>query len=907
MVFSVIKKILDYNEKEVRRLSKIVESVNALEAQYKAFDCKPEEFKKLTEDFKKRVQDGESLDSILPEAFAAVRQASLCFIGLRHFDVQLMGGIALHEGKIAEMKTGEGKTLVATLPMYLNALTGKGCHLVTVNDYLAKRDAMWMGPIFLNLGLSVGVIQHGRQMESHRLVLQEDGKAGIEECERQEAYACDITYGTNNEFGFDYLRDNMVSSLDEMSQKELHYAIVDEVDSILIDEARTPLIISGMADKPTDLYYKFARIIPRLKAEEDFTVDEKAHSASFTEQGIAKVEREIGVGNITDPENVTLFHHANCALRAQTLMKRDVDYVVETGQVVIVDEFTGRKMYGRRYSEGLHQAIEAKEGVKIEHESQTLATITFQNYFRLYEKLAGMTGTAKTEEQEFRKIYGLDVIVIPTHRPMVRGDLSDVVYKTEEAKFHAIVDEIVECHKRGQPVLVGTRSIEKSEKVSNMLHKRGIVRIDWKKYPEEKLEELSNVHFILNAKEHENEAKIIARSGKRGAITIATNMAGRGVDILLENGVADVGGLHIIGTERHESRRIDNQLRGRSGRQGDQGSSRFYVCLEDELMRLFGGDTVKNVMERFGFDDSTPIEHSWVTKSIENAQKKVENHHFEIRKHVLDYDDVMETQRSVIYGERRKILEGADLHATLLDMMRKSIEGIVDTFVNEQEPPETWNMPALVQNFLQLVPFTRDLADAIEHVVPEEQKETFAALTEVLKAGFRGDQLLQKTKDEIKNYLLTLTESVYGLRELQLTPEAMRELERRVMLHVIDEKWIEHLDAMDYLKEGINLRAYGQIDPLIAYKKEAFDMFDSLKASIEEDTVKLLFRAQAVRIEENLYHPQRMVHGEEQDAPKSSAPSSPPPARQAAKEKVGRNEPCPCGSGKKYKKCCGKS
>ncbi len=905
MVLSVIKKMLDYNEKEVRRLAKTVDEINALEEKYKALNGNPDAFKKVTEELKTRFSNGETLETILPDAFAAVRESSRCFLGLRHFDVQLMGGMVLNEGKISEMKTGEGKTLVATLPMYLNALTGKGCHLVTVNDYLAKRDALWMSPIFLNLGLTMGIIQHGMRLESFRVVLDENGKPKAEVCSRKESYLCDITYGTNNEYGFDYLRDNMVSDLSEMSQRELHFAIVDEVDSILIDEARTPLIISGIADKPADLYYKFARIIPRLKAEEDFTVDEKAHSASFTEKGIEKIERETGVANITDPENVTLFHHANSALRAQTLMHKDVDYVVEQGKVVIVDEFTGRKMYGRRYSEGLHQSIEAKEGVKIEHESQTLATITFQNYFRLYDKLAGMTGTAKTEEQEFRKIYGLDVIVIPTNKTMIRTDFSDVVYKSENAKFEAIVDEIIDCHKRGQPVLVGTRSIEKSERLSQMLHKKGVVRIDWKKYPEEKLETLENVHFVLNAKEHEHEAKIIGRAGKRGAITIATNMAGRGVDIILENGVADAGGLHIIGTERHESRRIDNQLRGRSGRQGDPGSSRFYVSLEDEFMRLFGGDMVKNIMERFGFDDSTPIEHSWVTKSIENAQKKVENHHFEIRKHVLEYDDVMEMQRSVIYGERRKILEGSDFKPDILNMIQKNTDSLVDAVVNEQEPPDTWNMPSLLQNFSQLVPFSRDLIQTLEHLPPEKKGE-YGALESVLRQGLNGNELLQKSKDEIKQVFFSLAESVYRLREFQLTPDMMRELERRVMLHVIDEKWIEHLDSMDYLKEGIGLRGYGQRDPLIEYKKEAYDMFDSLKALIQEDTAKLVYRAQAIRIEENLYHPQRMLHGDEAENPSPAKPQPAAAARQIAKEKVGRNEPCPCGSGKKYKKCCGK-
>lgn len=866
-----LKKLLDSNEWEIKRLGKIVEVINQLEPKMKALS--EEELQEKASEFKKRLEDGSTLDEILPEAFACVREASIRTIKLRPFDVQLIGGIVLHQGKIAEMKTGEGKTLVATMPLYLNALRGHGCHLVTVNDYLAKRDAQWMGPIYLYLGLTVGVIQHGETLASYTLK-RENSEYKFVECERREAYNCDITYGTNNEFGFDYLRENMVQDPSQMVQGELNYAIVDEVDNILVDEARTPLIISGMAEKPTDLYYKFSRIIPRLKKEEDYTLDEKANAAMLAEAGITKVEQAIGVKNLSDPENVELFHHANCALRAHTLMKKDVDYMVKDGQVVIVDEFTGRLMYGRRFSEGLHQAIEAKEGVKIEHESQTLASITFQNYFRLYKKLAGMTGTAKTEAEEFRKIYGLDVTVIPTNEPMIRKDFSDVVYKTEEAKFKAIVDEIVELHKKGQPALVGTRSIEKSEMLSEMLHKRGIVRIDWKKYPEGRIDSLTDCHFVLNAKEHENEAKIIARAGQKGVVTIATNMAGRGVDIVLGEGVKELGGLHIIGTERHEARRIDNQLRGRSGRQGDSGSSRFYVALDDELMRLFGGEKVSSIMDRFGFEESIPIEHPWVTKSIENAQKKVESHNFEIRKNVLDYDDVMEVQRDVIYGERRKILGGANLKENIIEFLEKSIESLVNTYTPEHIPEGEWDLKGLRAAFRQLVPTSSD--------------------------SIKIEEIKDKKAGELKDYLFNLAQAVYNTREVELTEEVMRDIERMVMLRAIDEKWIEHLDAMDYLREGIGLRGYGQIDPLIAYKKEAYDMFQSMLASIQEEVVRYIFRVQLVQSQRSIYQPQSYGRGEE------AKEEAKRPATVRVKNRVGRNDPCPCGSGKKYKRCCGR-
>jgi preprotein translocase subunit SecA len=866
-----LAKIVNSNEREIKKLQKTVDKINSLEQEVSSLSLN--DLRKKTIEFKKRLKDGETLDDLLIESFAVVREVAKRTIKMRHFDVQIMGGIILHQGRTAEMKTGEGKTLAATLPLYLNALEGKGCHLITVNDYLAKRDALWMGPVYLELGLSVGTIEHGEELISHYLD-KEDDKYVLKECSRREAYLCDITYGTNNEFGFDYLRDNMVVDLSDMVQRELNYAIVDEVDSILIDEARTPLIISGIAEKPTELYFKFARVIPRLKKEEDYTVDEKAHSATFTDKGVAKVEQIMGINNLMEPENIHLLHHANCALRANTLMKKEVDYMVKDGQVIIIDEFTGRLMYGRRFSEGLHQAIEAKEGVKIEHESQTLATITFQNYFRLYKKLAGMTGTAKTEEREFREIYGMDVVVIPTHKPMIRKDAPDVIYKTEKGKFKAIVDEILNCHKRGQPVLVGTRSVEKSEELSRTLHKRGIVRINWKEYSEEKLEKLKDVHFVLNAKEHEHEAKIIARAGKKGAVTIATNMAGRGVDIVLEEGVVEVGGLHIIGTERHESRRIDNQLRGRSGRQGDPGSSRFYVSLEDELMRLFGGERVKNLMERIGFEDDTPIENKFITKQIENAQGKVEMRNFSIRKSVLEYDDVMEVQRKIIYSERKKILSGADLKKNILEFLEKSIERIVNKYCLPDFPKEQWDLRALKTEFKELVPIS--------------SKE------------LKLQDIKNKEPEEIKEILFSLSKKTYDEREKELSEEEMRNMERGVMLRVMDEKWIEHLDAMDYLREGINLRAYAQTSPINAYQKEAYAMFQQLLDNIQEDVVKYILRIQAVALEEVRYRATHFGKSKEMETVSVSSPV----VRDG--EKVGRNAPCTCGSGKKYKRCCGR-
>ena len=786
--------------------------------------------------FKERIENGESLEDILPEAFAVVREASRRVLGMRHFDVQLLGGICLHEGKIAEMRTGEGKTLVATLPTYLNALTGNGVHIITVNDYLAKRDSEWMGKLYRFLGLSVGLIVHGLSFN-----------------ERKEAYSADITYGTNNEFGFDYLRDNMVIYADQMVQRELNYAIVDEVDSILVDEARTPLIISGPGDKSTELYGVVAKAIIQLKEGEDYTVDEKAKAVLPTEFGIAKIEKALNVTNLYDHENIELSHHFNQALRAKALMHRDRDYVVRDGEVVIVDEFTGRLMFGRRYSDGLHQAIEAKEGVKVERESQTLATITFQNYFRMYGKLAGMTGTAKTEEDEFLKIYGLPVIVIPTNKEIARVDFPDVIYKTKKAKYKAVIEAIKEANSKGQPVLVGTTSIAQSEELSIVLKKSGIQ------------------HNVLNAKYHEMEAQIISGAGQKGAVTIATNMAGRGTDIVLGEGVAELGGLHIIGTERHESRRIDNQLRGRAGRQGDNGSSRFYLSLEDDLMRLFGSDNIASIMDKLGMDENEPIEHQLITRSIEQAQKKVEGRNFDIRKHVLQYDDVMNQQREVIYGQRRQILMGEGLKENIMSMINQMIDQYMDLYANEKLYPEDWDVNSLAESCTNLfAPKGR--------LVPEE--------------------LEKLSRDELKDELYSVAKEAYDLREAMFGADGMRELEKVVMLKVVDNKWIEHLDHMDMLREGITLRAYGQRDPLIEYKIEAFDMFERMIANIQEEIARTVFQVNIVVQPEDHLKDAKEVHADisaEEDSKKPVVNG----------ETTGRNDLCPCGSGKKFKKCCG--
>ena len=784
MLDSILKKIFgDPNEKELKQIRVIVDKINSLEKSMESLSSANLAAK--TREFKVRLQKGETLDDLLPEAFAVVREASRRVTGMRHFDVQMIGGVVLHRGKIAEMRTGEGKTLVATLPVYLNALTGKGVHVVTVNDYLAKRDSEDMGRIYKFLGLSVGLIVH--DMNPH---------------ERRAAYMADVTYGTNNEFGFDYLRDNMVVNVDQMVQRELNYCIVDEVDSILIDEARTPLIISGPGEKSTDLYRILAQVAGSMSEGEDYTVDEKTKQVAPTEIGIAKAEKMLGIDNMYDTEHgIDFSHQLMCALKAKALMHRDRDYVVKDGQVIIVDEFTGRLMFGRRFSEGLHQAIEAKEGVKVERESQTLATITFQNYFRMYNKLAGMTGTAKTEEQEFQKIYGLSVVVVPTNKPMIRTDAPDVIYKTKLAKYKAAVNEIEACHKSGRPVLVGTTSIAQSEELSAMLKRRGIS------------------HNVLNAKYHEQEAEIISHAGQYGAVTIATNMAGRGTDIVLGEGVPELGGLHIIGTERHESRRIDNQLRGRCARQGDPGSSKFFLSLEDDLMRLFGSDNIAGIMDKLGMEDDEPIEHSLVTKSIENAQKKVEGRNFNIRKYVLEYDDVMNQQREVIYAQRKKILAKADLRENIMEMVEKVVDRTMAMYAPPEVYSEDWDLPALIR-----------------------YAEEFFAPYGMLKA----DELGNLSREELDEFLHKVADEHYKAREAAIGSELMRELENLVMLKVVDNHWMEHLDSMDLLREGVGLRAYGQKDPLVEYKFEAYDMFEAMIGAIQDDVVRYIYHVNVV-------------------------------------------------------------
>ena len=844
MFEGLIKKIFgDPNAKELKNIQPIVDKINSLEPEMEKMSSANLQAK--TGEFKLRLQKGETLDDILPEAFAVVREASKRVTGMRHFDVQLIGGVVLHRGKISEMRTGEGKTLVATLPVYLNALTGHGVHVVTVNDYLARRDSVDMGRIYEFLGLSVGLIVHDLDFP-----------------ERKAAYQADITYGTNNEFGFDYLRDNMVVDKDQMVQRELNYCIVDEVDSILIDEARTPLIISGPGEKSADLYKVIAHIVANMKEGEDYTVDEKQKQVAPTEAGIAKAEKALGVKNLYDTEHgVDFSHHIMCAIKAKSLMIRDRDYVVKDGEVIIVDEFTGRLMYGRRYSEGLHQAIEAKEGVVVQRESQTLATITFQNYFRMYKKLAGMTGTAKTEEQEFQKIYGLDVVVVPTNKPMIRTDYPDVIYKTKAAKYRAVVKEIVELHKSGRPVLVGTTSITQSEDLSALLKKQGIP------------------HNVLNAKYHEKEAMIVADAGQMGQVTIATNMAGRGTDIVLGEGVAELGGLHILGTERHESRRIDNQLRGRCARQGDPGSSRFYLSLEDDLMRLFGGDRIKNMMDQLGLEEDEPIENKMVTSSIENAQKRVEERNFNIRKMVLEYDDVMNQQREVIYKERRKVLDQEDLRSTVMEFTHKIVDRAMAMYCPPEAYSEDWDLKNLVRYC----------------------EEFFAPYGEL-----KEEKLADLSREEIGEYLHKLADDIYASREEEITPEIMRELENLVMLKVVDNHWMEHLDAMDMLREGVGLRAYGQKDPLVEYKFEAFDMFEAMIGAIEDDVVKYMYRV-------NVFSQPSMEMDDHLDDAVTNNPTVDTTDGEGTKEpvvnkepEIGRNDPCPCGSGKKYKNCHGK-
>lgn len=829
---SIFQKLLgNQNDKEVKKLMKIVDQIEALEPSMKALT--DEQLQSKTPEFRERLAKGETLDDILPEAFAVVREAAVRVIGQRHFNVQVLAGIALHQGRIAEMKTGEGKTLVGTLPVYLNALAGKGVHLITVNDYLAKYHSEWMGKIYNFLGMSVGLIIHG-----------------LEAPERQKAYACDITYGTNNEFGFDYLRDNMVIYKEQMVQRELNFALIDEVDSILIDEARTPLIISGIGEKSTHLYFVADTFVKGLKNEADFSIDEKAHSVILTDDGVAKAEKFFSLENLGDANNIEINHHINQALKARNLMKKDIDYVVKDGEIIIVDEFTGRLMFGRRYSDGLHQAIEAKEGVKVERESQTLATITFQNYFRMYGKLAGMTGTAKTEEDEFRSIYNLDVVEIPTNRPVQRKDHPDAVYKNIKGKFNAVVEEIVKLHDKGQPVLVGTISIENSEMLSGMLKRRGVP------------------HEVLNAKQHEKEAQIVALAGQKGAVTISTNMAGRGTDIMLGEGVKELGGLVIIGTERHESRRIDNQLRGRSGRQGDPGASRFYVSLEDDLMRLFGSEKILGLVETLGMDDEMNIEHSMLSKAIENAQKKVEGRNFDIRKHVLQYDNVMNKQREVIYSQRRKVLMGDSIKDNVVEMIEDVVNAAVASYTVGSEYAEEWDLKGLL-----------DYAHSV--FLPK------GALTE--------EEILKFTRDELKEALIKIGMERYEAQERDFGEENIRELERVILLRVVDTKWIDHIDAMDQLREGIGLRAYGQQDPVRAYQIEGYDMFNELIESIKEDTVRYVLNARVGNVIEREQVAEPVTTNHEDTIKKPVV----------KEDKIGRNDLCPCGSGKKYKKCCG--
>ncbi len=832
MIDFFLKKIFgSKNDRELRRLAPLVDRITTLEPEYRALA--DAQFPQKTAQFKERLDRGESLEELLPEAFAAAREASVRVLNMRPFDVQLIGAIVLHQGKIAEMKTGEGKTLVAVMPAYLNALTGEGVHIVTVNDYLARRDTQWMGGVYRFLGLTVDTIVHG-----------------LDENQRRRAYGADITYGTNNEFGFDYLRDNMKFSLQDYVQRGFNYAIVDEVDSILIDEARTPLIISGPTEESTQLYHVLNQVAKQLKREQDFTVDEKARSVLVTEDGVARAEKLTHLDNLYDPRHIEVLHHLNAALKAHNLFKRDVDYIVKEGQVIIVDEFTGRLMPGRRYSDGLHQALEAKEAVRIENENQTLATITFQNYFRMYQKLAGMTGTADTEAEEFKKIYNLEVMVIPTHKKMIRTDYPDVIYKTEPEKFKSVVEEIKDCHAQGQPVLVGTTSIEKSEYLSRQLKREGIK------------------HEVLNAKHHEKEAEIVAKAGQRAMVTIATNMAGRGTDIVLGEGVVAANGLHILGTERHESRRIDNQLRGRSGRQGDPGTSRFYLSLEDDLLRIFGSDRIKGLMGRLGMDDGQPIEHRMVSNAIEKAQKRVEGHNFEIRKHLLEYDDVMNKQREVIYAQRRQILAGENLAEDLQEMAAELLEDLVQEYTGNL-PPQEWDLKGLEDAFYRQFGFRFSLQD-----------------------DFAGD---------LEEILLEQVKQRFAARSAEIGPELFQHLEQMVGLQIVDNHWKDHLLSMDHLRDGIGLRGYAQVDPLREYQREGYDAFMDLIQRIKEDTVRTLF------------HLQVRPH---QELPEEARPSQPlvfshgdggsPQPAQRQQRKTGRNDPCPCGSGKKYKKCCGK-
>lgn len=885
---SILKNLFGSNQREIKKIEPIVKKINSFEDGFRHLS--DEDLKKKTQEFKARLSKGETLDDILPEAFAVVREAADRVIGERHFDVQLLGGVVLHQGRIAEMKTGEGKTLTSTLPIYLNALTGKGVHIVTVNDYLAKRDCNWMGSIFHFLGISTACIIHDASYIYEPKIIDANEVSvemeNLRPVSRRDAYNADITYGTNNEYGFDYLRDNMVQSLDQMVQRELNFAIVDEVDSILIDEARTPLIISAPDTESTKLYQQFASLVPRLKRGElrksgseseptgDYEVEEKTKSVIITDSGISKIENWLGVKNIYEYGKINYVHHLEQALKAHAIFQRDRDYVVKDGEVIIVDDFTGRLMQGRRYSEGLHQAIEAKEGVRVQKESRTLATITFQNYFRIYKKLAGMTGTATTSAEEFFKVYKVDVVEIPTNKPMIRKDLPDVIYKTEKGKFSAIVEKIKEINKLGQPVLVGTIAIEKSEYLSALLGRDGVE------------------HEVLNAKNHEKEAQIIAKAGQKGSVTIATNMAGRGTDIKLGEGVRELGGLLIIGTERHEARRIDNQLRGRSGRQGDPGASQFYVSLEDELMRRFGGDKLKKMMDTLGLPEDQPIQNSIISRTIENAQSKIEGFNFDIRKHVLDYDDIMNKQREVIYKKRRELLEMADIKSEILENIREQIERVVSLCTAGDE--NEWKTNEIYESFKGMIPFYEDaLGKKLDEIRDNRNSNT-----------------LEK-RNQIMEHLFGIAKEFYGKKEREIGAENMRSIEKSIMLQVMDMAWMNHLDEIDYLREGIGLRGYGQRDPLVEYKREAFDMFSSLMENIRETVVNNIYRVSLVANQREIpsnkldykgaQEPTQFGSAAEENGQKEEKKQSP-----IQSEKIGRNDPCPCGSGKKYKKCCGK-
>ena len=845
----------DPNEASLKPFQKVVAHVNALEPQMEALSDL--DLRELANGFRDRIEDGDSLDDLLPESFAATREAGRRALGQRHFDVQLMGGAVLHSGKIAEMRTGEGKTLTATLAVALNALNGRGVHVVTVNDYLAKRDTQWMGQVYDALGLSVACIQHDAAfMYDADHVGEDERLARLRPVSRREAYEADITYGTNNEFGFDYLRDNMVPSLDRMVQRDLVFAIVDEVDNILIDEARTPLIISGQAEQATDRYYQFAQIVKQLRPGKEFEVDLKHKSVALTEDGIDRVEHllELQPGeSIYDERYIELTHYLEQALKAQATFERDKDYIVRDGEVIIVDEFTGRMMLGRRYSEGLHQAIEAKEGVRVRRQNITLATITFQNYFRMYSKLAGMTGTAKTEAEEFRRIYNLDVVVIPTNKPMVRDDRGDLVFKNERGKFRAVIEDIKEKRELSRPVLVGTASIEASERLSEQLTREGIP------------------HEVLNAKQHEREAAIIARAGQPQAVTIATNMAGRGTDIVLGEGVREAGGLHILGTERHEARRIDNQLRGRAGRQGDPGSSQFYVSLEDELMRRFGSERISGLMERLGMEEDVPIEHGVISKSIENAQVKVEGHNFDLRKHVVQYDDIMNKHREVIYADRRQLVMGEDIQDRVWEMVEREIEKIVDANIGDSRDLERFD-DRIHETYTGLVPMSQ------------------VTVEEIAALG----------RDELVEFLIADADAGYGEVETRFGEDVMRKVERHVMLTIIDKLWVEHLTAMDELREGVGLQAYAQKDPLTVYKTQGYEFFQQLLASIQHDVVHTIFRVQPVVAQQ----PVRTRVTDEADKPQGAAEGG-NGAKPRKSRKIGVNDPCPCGSGKKFKHCHG--